>query len=376
MENPRPEKVAVVDEVRERLDSTSAALLTEYRGLDVSAISDLRRALRAAGGEYKIYKNTLVRFAARDLGLELEELLTGPTAIAFVPSGPMARPVMRSTWPRPCATSPGPTRAWSSRAACWARSPSPPTRPRPWPTWSPARCCSPSSPARSLPRWCSSPACSQALPRNFAYGLKALIDQQGGVPEEAPAADEPADEPEAAEAPEAEDGTRRRGRAADEPPPRPHRRRRRSPRRLPPRSPRPTTPPRRRADHGHQGRHPRLHRQHDRPRALRAPQGLRGEVRRHRRRARRRGRRRPPPVAAVRPRPRRRRTSSTSSSPRPATRRSRSSRRCARSPASASRRPRTWSTAPPSPSSRRCRKEDAEKAKAALEEAGGNVELK
>ena len=49
MENPRPEKVAVVDEVRERLDSTSATLLTEYRGLDVAAISDLRRALRAGG---------------------------------------------------------------------------------------------------------------------------------------------------------------------------------------------------------------------------------------------------------------------------------------------------------------------------------------
>ena len=48
MENPRPEKVAVVDEVKERLDSTSATLLTEYRGLDVTAISDLRRALRAA----------------------------------------------------------------------------------------------------------------------------------------------------------------------------------------------------------------------------------------------------------------------------------------------------------------------------------------
>ena len=75
MENPRPEKVAVVDEVRERLDSASAALLTEYRGLDVAAISALRRELRKVGGEYKIYKNTLVRFAARDLGLELEDLL-------------------------------------------------------------------------------------------------------------------------------------------------------------------------------------------------------------------------------------------------------------------------------------------------------------
>jgi large subunit ribosomal protein L10 len=86
MENPRPEKVAVVDEVRERLSSSDAALLTEYRGIDVSEMGALRRALRQAGGEYKIYKNTLVRFAARDLGLEIDALLTGPTAIAFVPA--------------------------------------------------------------------------------------------------------------------------------------------------------------------------------------------------------------------------------------------------------------------------------------------------
>jgi large subunit ribosomal protein L10 len=85
MENPRAEKVAVVDEVKERLSSSSAALLTEYRGINVSDMATLRRALRAAGGEYKIYKNTLVRFAVRDLGLEgVEELLLGPTAIAFV----------------------------------------------------------------------------------------------------------------------------------------------------------------------------------------------------------------------------------------------------------------------------------------------------
>jgi len=84
MENPRAEKVAVVNEVREKFSSAGAAVLTEYRGLNVAAISQLRRQLREAGGEYKIYKNTLVRFAARDLGLEIEELLTGPTAIAFV----------------------------------------------------------------------------------------------------------------------------------------------------------------------------------------------------------------------------------------------------------------------------------------------------
>jgi large subunit ribosomal protein L10 len=84
VENPRPEKVAVVDEVRERLSSAQAAVLTDYRGMNVSALAQLRRNLRQAGGDYKIYKNTLVRFAARDLGLEIDELLTGPTAIAFV----------------------------------------------------------------------------------------------------------------------------------------------------------------------------------------------------------------------------------------------------------------------------------------------------
>jgi large subunit ribosomal protein L10 len=80
----RAGKVAVVDEVRERLSSTEAVVLTEYRGLDVPALAELRRALRDAGGEYKIYKNTLVRFAVQELGLDLEDLLVGPTAMAFV----------------------------------------------------------------------------------------------------------------------------------------------------------------------------------------------------------------------------------------------------------------------------------------------------
>jgi large subunit ribosomal protein L10 len=93
MENPRPEKVAVVDEVRERLSNSQAALLTEYRGIGVGEMSTLRRSLTDAGGEYKVYKNTLVRFAARDLGLEIDDLLTGPTAIAFVPTDSTGDPV-------------------------------------------------------------------------------------------------------------------------------------------------------------------------------------------------------------------------------------------------------------------------------------------
>src|SRR5205814_9561235 len=104
MENPRAEKVAVVDEVREKFSAAGAAVLTEYRGLNVAAISQLRRQLREAGGEYKIYKNTLVRFAAPDLGLETEELLTGPTAIAVVerdaaPAATAPRDYARTTPP-------------------------------------------------------------------------------------------------------------------------------------------------------------------------------------------------------------------------------------------------------------------------------------
>jgi large subunit ribosomal protein L10 len=85
MENPRPEKVAVVDEVAAAFAESDAVLLTEYRGMSVKAISDLRRALRPTGAEYKVYKNTLVRIAADQRGIDgLEPLLHGPTALAFV----------------------------------------------------------------------------------------------------------------------------------------------------------------------------------------------------------------------------------------------------------------------------------------------------
>jgi large subunit ribosomal protein L10 len=85
MDNPRAEKVAVVNEVKDRLDASDGAVLTEYRGLTVAALAELRRELAAAGGDYKIYKNTLVRLAVADgPQAPLHELLTGPTAIAFV----------------------------------------------------------------------------------------------------------------------------------------------------------------------------------------------------------------------------------------------------------------------------------------------------
>jgi large subunit ribosomal protein L10 len=81
----RPEKVAVVEEIRTKLGDADAAILTEYRGLTVTELARLRGALRPAATEYKVFKNTLARRAAEEAGLtELAELLQGPTAIAFV----------------------------------------------------------------------------------------------------------------------------------------------------------------------------------------------------------------------------------------------------------------------------------------------------
>jgi large subunit ribosomal protein L10 len=85
MDNPRPEKVAVVDEVRSRLGDATGAILTEYRGLTVTEMAELRFALERAGGDYKVYKNTLVKLATAGGRHEaLQPLLEGPTGIAFV----------------------------------------------------------------------------------------------------------------------------------------------------------------------------------------------------------------------------------------------------------------------------------------------------
>jgi large subunit ribosomal protein L10 len=196
LENPRPEKVAVVEEVRGRLASASAAILTEYRGLTVKDISALRRSLREVGGEYRVYKNTLARFAARDMGLaELEALLVGPTAIAFVDGDAVAVAKALRDYARTNpnlvvkggllgdhvldAREAGALAELPSREVLLAR----------------------------IAGGLAAPLVQfagllQALPRNFAYGLKALIDK-GGAPG-APASVEPvASEPVASAEPEA-----------------------------------------------------------------------------------------------------------------------------------------------------------------------------
>jgi large subunit ribosomal protein L10 len=81
---PRPEKVHSVQEIAGRFRDAEAALLTEYRGLHVSDIAEVRTALRDADADYKVLKNTLARIAVREVGLdELVGMLEGPTAIAF-----------------------------------------------------------------------------------------------------------------------------------------------------------------------------------------------------------------------------------------------------------------------------------------------------
>ncbi len=173
MDNPRPEKVALVEEVRQRLSGASAALLTEYRGLKVGELATLRRSLREAGGEYKVYKNTLVRFAVRDLGLdELAAMLTGPTAITFVDgdAAGVAKVLRDFSRANPALVVKGGLLGRdvlsSQAAAALADLPSREVLL--------ARLAGGlAGPLRQLA------TLLQALPQNLAYGLKALIDQGG-----------------------------------------------------------------------------------------------------------------------------------------------------------------------------------------------------
>jgi large subunit ribosomal protein L10 len=85
----RPDKGDAVAELTASFTSSAAAVLTEYRGLTVKQISELRRSL-GADTTYSVVKNTLSRIAARNAGLTgLDDLLAGPTAVAFVSGDPV-----------------------------------------------------------------------------------------------------------------------------------------------------------------------------------------------------------------------------------------------------------------------------------------------
>ena len=81
---PRPEKAAKVEEITAKLTAARAVFVTEYRGMSVGQMADLRTPLRAVGAEHKVYKNTLAKLGAANAGLDsLTEHLTGPTALTF-----------------------------------------------------------------------------------------------------------------------------------------------------------------------------------------------------------------------------------------------------------------------------------------------------
>jgi len=201
MEDPRPDKVAVVQEVQGRLDSAEAAILTEYRGLTVAELAQLRQALAVVGGDYKVYKNTLVRLAVTGSRHEgLSSLLTGPTAIAFVSGeiSAVAKALRDFSRTYPALVLKGGQHGDGVLSAADLLSLA-------------------DLPSRDvlLARVAGAIAAPmqqlagllQALPRNLAYGLQALIDQRGGPPAEAGAAEAaPADGAETgdAEAPAAE----------------------------------------------------------------------------------------------------------------------------------------------------------------------------
>jgi large subunit ribosomal protein L10 len=86
---PTQAKAAVIDEITERFEKSSAAVLTEYRGLTVAQLTQLRRSL-GEGSSYAVVKNTLTKRAAESVGFaDLTPLLNGPTAIAFIEGDPV-----------------------------------------------------------------------------------------------------------------------------------------------------------------------------------------------------------------------------------------------------------------------------------------------
>jgi large subunit ribosomal protein L10 len=84
----RPDKVAAVEEIAEKFRGASASVVTEYRGLTMSQLTTLRRSL-GDGATYRVAKNTLVKRAAEDAGVQIDELLVGPTAITFITGEPV-----------------------------------------------------------------------------------------------------------------------------------------------------------------------------------------------------------------------------------------------------------------------------------------------
>ena len=191
MNKVRTAKVATVDEVKAKVDATSTAVVTEYRGMTVAQIQTLRRQLRALDADYKVFKNTLVRRAIAGTASEpLDEFLVGPTAIAFVNGDVSAVAKALRDFARATPTLVVKGGVLDGKALTnkdLAALADLPSREVLLARFA-GLLASPLSTLAGL---------LKAVPQNFAYGLSALLDAKGG----APAAPDAAAAPETAETP-------------------------------------------------------------------------------------------------------------------------------------------------------------------------------
>jgi large subunit ribosomal protein L10 len=199
----RARKVEVIDEVKTRMGAAAASIVSEYRGLTVAEMADLRAALAAAGGDYKIFKNTLVRRAIDGGEYQpLSEYLSGPSALTFVEGdiSAVAKALRDFSRANPLLVIKGGLADGSllSPSDLAALADLPPRE-------------------VLLARLAGALAAPmqqmagllKALPQNLAYGIAALRDQRGGSEEgsaEAPPTEATAAEATAAEATDAEAG--------------------------------------------------------------------------------------------------------------------------------------------------------------------------
>ncbi len=194
----RAHKVEIVDEVKTRMGAATAQIVSEYRGLSVAELAELRIALEGVGGDYRIFKNTLVRIAIDGGDYQpLSEYLSGPTALTFVDGdiSAVAKALRDFSRANPLLVIKGGLADGSllSSADLAALADLPPRE-------------------VLLARLAGALAAPmqqmagllQALPRNMAYGFKALIEQREAGGETLPAAEAPEAETAQDEAPAAE----------------------------------------------------------------------------------------------------------------------------------------------------------------------------
>ncbi len=172
---PRPDKVAIVEVITAKLNDSVAVFVSEYRGMSVGQLAELRAPLRAAGAEHKVYKNTLARIAATDAGYDsLHELLLGPTALTFVAGDSVAaaKALIDQSKVNPLLVIKGGVLGTSAMSADDVKAlASLPSR---------EELLARLAGALQAPL-VKTAGLLQALPRNFAYGLSALVDQKAAA---------------------------------------------------------------------------------------------------------------------------------------------------------------------------------------------------